>query len=165
MTSKPTPTIADYIDESVLLIRAIVGGEPSDPQRLIDLGRVLARHSSTTWRTLQDRRPNSGVLAIDLMRAVGNLAVARTAGEVRAALAERPSMDPHDYLRSLCLATLPAWPLTVDNAAPVVVYRRGGRGFGPLWDAVGLGDEAEIERISDQIIQGATDFWARGLGD
>jgi hypothetical protein len=103
------------------------------------------------------------------MNAVGNAAVVSTAGEIRAALGERPGMPPLDYLTSLGLATLPARSLPNDAAAEVVVYRRSGTGFSRLWAAIGSGDDAEIDRaiarVTDVAIHGASEFWARGLGD
>ncbi|MFD0386548.1 hypothetical protein ACFQ2B_40850 [Streptomyces stramineus] len=107
--------------------------------------------------------------AINLMNAVGNAAVISTAGQIRAALAERPGMAPLDYLTSLNLATLPAWPLPDDDEAEIVVYRRGATGFGRLWAAVGSGDDAEIDRAIAKATEfaghGPSEFWARGLGD
>ncbi|MGR4882866.1 hypothetical protein ACIPUC_26150 [Streptomyces sp. LARHCF249] len=92
-----------------------------------------------------------------------------TAGEIRDALGERPGMTPLDYLTSLGLATLPAWPLPNDAAAEVVVYRRSGTGFSRLWAASGSGDDAEIDRAiagaTDVAVHGPSEFWARGLGD
>ncbi|MCX5054517.1 MULTISPECIES: hypothetical protein [unclassified Streptomyces] len=76
---------------------------------------------------------------------------------------------PLDYLTSLGLATLPAWPLPNDAAAEVVVHRRSGTGFSRLWAAIGSGDDAEIDRAiaraTDVAVHGPSEFWARGLGD
>ncbi|MGW0948499.1 hypothetical protein ACWD4O_38915 [Streptomyces sp. NPDC002623] len=92
-----------------------------------------------------------------------------TAGEIRAALAERSGMPPLDYLTSLSLSTLPAWPLPDHDATQVVVYRRNGTGFSALWNAIGSGDDTEIDRaiakLTDAAVHGPSQFWARGLGD
>ncbi|MFF8910542.1 hypothetical protein [Streptomyces olivaceoviridis] len=163
------PTGARLVQEAVRLARAVAAGEPGHAQDLVDLGVALAHKCSHTYQRSQDHRARTGSAASDLMRAVGNAAVVRTAGEVRAALAGRPEMEPHLYLRSLGLATLPVWPLPGDDAAEVVVYRGGGTGFGRLWNAVGAGDEAEtdrlVERLTETAVHGPSGFWARGLGD
>lgn len=90
-------------------------------------------------------------------------------GEVRAALAERPGLAPLDYLRSLGLGSLPAWPLPGDDAAEIVVFRRGDTGFARLWTAVGSGDDGEIDlavaKATETAIHGPSGFWAKGLGD
>ncbi|MEV6810191.1 hypothetical protein, partial [Streptomyces sp. NPDC051129] len=140
------PTGVDLVRETVRVARAVAAGERGLAQHLVELGQALAHQSSATYRVDQDDRPDSGSLDIDLMRAVGNSAIACTAGEVRAALAERPGMAPHLRLRSLRLATLPDWPLPDDDEADVVVYGGGGTAVGLLWHAIRTGDEAEVQR-------------------
>lgn len=163
------PDGAHLVQETVRLARAVAAGESGHAHDLVAHGVALARRCSDTYRTRQEHRPRTGSIAHDLMHAVGNAAVVRTAGDVRAALAERPGMEPPLYLRSLSLATLPEWPLPDDDAAEVVVYRRGGTGFGLLWNAVAVGDEAEVQRLvarlTESAVHGPSGFWARGLGD
>lgn len=166
------PTGVDVVQEAVRLARVVAAGRATrdDAEQLVALGTRLARRASATWSVRQQyRRDRDESAAIALMRAVGNAAVVSTAGEVRAALAERPGMAPLDYLASLSLAMLPAWPLPDDDAAEVVVYRRSGTGFGRLWAAIASGDDTEIERavakMTDIAVHGPSEFWARGLGD
>jgi hypothetical protein len=170
MTIQPFPTGVDLVRETVRVARAVAAGERGHARRLVELGQALARQSSTTYRVDQEARPDSGSAAIDLMRAVGNSALACTAGEVRAALAERPGMAPDLYLRSLRLATLPAWPLPSDDDADIVVYGGGGTHVGLLWHAIATGDEPKIERRTAELetiaVHGPDrSWWARGLGD
>lgn len=170
MTAQPTGN--DLVREVTRLARSVAAGRatPEDADQLVVLGTTLARRTSSTWSARQKRRPDRDApVAINLMNAVGNAAVVTTAGEIRAALAQRPGMPPLDYLTSLNLATLPAWPLPDDDETKVVVYRRGGTGFGRLWDAIGSGDDAEIDRAiakaTDAAVHGPSEFWARSLGD
>ncbi|MGW0491161.1 hypothetical protein [Streptomyces olivaceus] len=166
MTAQPTG--ADLVHEAARVACTVATGRATraDAEQLVSLGRALAHWMGTAWSARQQHRPDRDApAAINLMRAVGNAAVVSSAGEVRAALAERPAMAPPDYLASLNLATLPAWPLPADAAAEVVVYRRGGTGFGRLWNAIGSGDEAEIDRVIAKAAQGPSGFWARSLGD
>ncbi|WP_030568522.1 hypothetical protein [Streptomyces aureocirculatus] len=69
----------------------------------------------------------------------------------------------------MSLATLPAWPLPDDDATVVVVYRRSARGFGSLWEAVGSGDEQQIDRAvgkaRELVASSPFTITPRGLGD
>lgn len=166
------PTGADLVQEAVRLARAVAvgGATPDDAEQLVALGVKLARQTSRTWSVHQKYRPNRDApAAIDLMNSVGNAAVVSTAGEIRAALAERPGMAPSDYLASLGLATLPAWPLPDDAGTVVVVYRRSGTGFSSLWNAIGSGDDSEIDsaiaKATEFAVHGPSEFSARHLGD
>lgn len=159
-----TPTGTTLVQEALQAAHAVVVGRPGAAQQVADLAPHLSRQASATYRRSQEYRPNSGSPAIDLMRAAGNSATVSTAGHIRAALATRPGMDPHDYLKSMRLATLPAWPLPDEDAFEVVVYMRSAPGL-RLLTAVGASDEAEIERIAGQLAQGPSDFSARSLGD
>lgn len=170
MTAQPTG--ADLVQEAARLARAVATGRAThqDAEQLIALGATLARRTSATWSKRQQYRPDRNApAAINLMNAVGNLAVVSSAGEIRAALAERPKMPPLDYLTSLSLATLPAWPLPDDDAAEVVVYLRSGTGFSRLWAAIGSGDDTETDRaigkLTGTAVHGPSQSWARGLGD
>lgn len=170
MTAQPTGV--DLVREAARLAHAVAAGRatPDDAEQLVALGATLAHRTSTTWSARQQHRPDRDApAAINLKNAVGNAAVVSTASEIRAALAERPAMPPLDYLTSLGLATLPAWPLPGDDAAVVVVYRRGGTGFGRLWAAISSGDHAEIDRaiakLTEAAVHGPSEFWARGMGD
>lgn len=170
MTAQPTGV--DLVQEAVRLARAVAAGRATreDAEQLVALRATLARRTSATWSKRQQYRPDRDApVAINLMNAVGNLAVVSTAGKIRAALAERCGMLPLDYLTSLSLATLPAWPLPDDDAADVVVYRRSGTGFSRLWAAIGSGDDTETDRaiakLTETSVHGPSQFWARGLGD
>ncbi|MGW3091679.1 hypothetical protein [Streptomyces sp. NPDC001108] len=55
-------------------------------------------------------------------------------------------------------------PSTADDTWAVIVYRRDGMGFGPLWDAISAHDDAETDRISTRLLD-PSEFSARGLGD
>ncbi|WP_228994382.1 hypothetical protein [Streptomyces sp. DH8] len=159
-----TPTGPTLVHQALQAARNAVAGHPGAAQLLVDLAPRLSRQASTTYRRSQDHEPNSGSPAIDLMRATGNSATVTTAGALRAALAERPGMAPHDYLRSLRLAILPAWPLPDDDTVEVVVYKPGAPGL-DLLEAVANGDGPEIERITAKLAAGPSTFSARGLGD
>lgn len=159
-----TPTGTTLVHEALQAARGVVAGHPGAAQLLVDLAPRLSGQASATYRRSQDHDPNSGSPAIDLMRATGNSATVTTAGEIRAALAERPAMTPQDHLKSLRLATLPALPLPDDDAVKVVVYRLGAPGL-DLLEAVGAGDEAEVDRIAAKLSAGPSGFSARGLGD
>ncbi|MGW1226094.1 hypothetical protein [Streptomyces sp. NPDC002530] len=169
MTDQPAGV--GLVREAVRLARAVAAGRATraDADRLVALGAWLAHRTSATWSRRQDRPHRNASAAINLMRAVGNAAEVKTAGEIRAALAERSGMAPLDYLTGLGLATLPAWPLPDDDAAEVVVYRRGGTGFSHLWTAIGSGDGTDIDRAIatalEVAVHGPSEFWARGLGD
>ncbi|MFE7118201.1 hypothetical protein ACFU99_22565 [Streptomyces sp. NPDC057654] len=169
MTAQPTGVT--LVREATRIARAVATGRTTreEAEELVALGAKIAHRTSTTWSASQKYRPGWNTpAAINLMNAVGNLAVVSTAGKLCAALEERPGMSPLDYLTSLRLDTLPAWPLPDDAAAVVVVYRRGGTGFSRLWSAIGKGDEAEINRAITKLIDaihGPSGFWARGLGD
>ncbi|MEU2441830.1 hypothetical protein ABZ595_37460 [Streptomyces rubradiris] len=167
---QPFPTGVDLVRETIRVTRAVVAGERGHAQRLVELGQALGRQSSETYRVRQDHRPDTGSAALDLMHAVGNSAVATTAGEVRRALADRPTMAPRDYLKSMRLYTLPHWPLPEDDEADIVVYGGGGTFVGLLWSAIATGDEQKVERLTADLeaiaVTGAREsWWARGLGD
>ncbi|MGW5989466.1 hypothetical protein ACWFRT_13810 [Streptomyces anulatus] len=162
MTALSTGTT--LVHEALQTARAVVAGRPGAAQRLADLAPRLSRQASATYRRSQEHEPNTGSPAIDLMRATGNSATVTTVGALRAALAERPAMAPQDYLKSLRLATLPAWPLPDDDTFEVVVYKPGAPGL-DLLDAVANGDGPEVDRIADKLVEGPSTFSARGLGD
>ncbi|MFE4539667.1 hypothetical protein ACFRKB_32155 [Streptomyces scopuliridis] len=165
-------TGTDLVQEAAHLARAVAAGRATheDAEQLVALGATLAHRTSDTWSARQQYHPDRDApAAINLMNGVGNLAVVSTAGEIRGALGERLGMPPLDYLTSLGLATLPAWPLPDDDAVEVVVYRRSGTGFGRLWTAIANGDDTEIDRAIAKAahfaVHGPSEFWARGLGD
>ncbi|WP_327335092.1 hypothetical protein [Streptomyces anulatus] len=162
MTALPTGTT--LVQMALQTARAVVAGHPGAAQLLAGLAPRLSRQASATYRRSQHHEPNTGSPAIDLMRAAGNSATVSTAGEIRAALATRPAMRPQDYLKSMTLATLPAWPLPDDDTFEVVVYKGGAPGL-DLLAAVGAGDEVEVERITAKLSEGPSMFSARGLGD
>ncbi|MEU8545312.1 hypothetical protein AB0C52_35815 [Streptomyces sp. NPDC048717] len=145
MTMTPITNL-EILDEMLPRVRAAAAGDAGHAEWLAERAPWLARRVSESWRPMQDYRPDTGSLAIDLRNAVGNSAIATTAGAVRKALAERPAVPPQDYLTMLGLASLPAWPLPDDDEHDVVVYQRSGTGTGRLWGAIADGDEDETAR-------------------
>ncbi|MFE3381330.1 hypothetical protein [Streptomyces anulatus] len=162
MTALPTGTT--LVHEALHAARGVIAGHPGTAQLLANFAPRLSRQAAIGYRRSQDHQPNSGSPAIDLMRATGNSATVTTAGALRAALAERPAMAPQDHLKSLCLATLPALPLTDEDTVEVVVYKLGAPGL-DLLDAVANGDGPEIDRIAAKLAEGPSTLSARGLGD
>ncbi|MEU7206096.1 hypothetical protein [Streptomyces sp. NPDC045470] len=155
------------IHDTIDLTRAIVAGDrqPGDAERLIRHGYLIAHQWSSDWRSRQ-RSPKCGdPAAIALMHRVGLAAVVTHAGGLRAALRERPGMDPELYLRSLRLGVLPAWPLPDDGDTEVVVYSLRMPGVAPLWSAVASYDDDETDRQIARLRRGSRWVSARSLGD
>ncbi|MFH9299469.1 hypothetical protein [Streptomyces sp. NPDC017520] len=160
----------DLIDASVHLARVVAAGRATreEAEQLVHHGATIAARASAMRGGQRHSSDDDAPAAIKLRNAAGGGGgTVATAGEIRAALAERP-MAAHDYLRSLSLATLPAWPLPDDDATVVVVYRGGASGFGGLWEAIGSGDETEIARAVSKardLVLGPSIVTPKGLGD
>ncbi|MFJ2186304.1 hypothetical protein ACIOJG_37475 [Streptomyces anulatus] len=169
MTAQPTGT--DLVQTTARLSRAVAAGRATwaEAEELVDLASKIATLSAAAFRPSRKYNVDDDApAAIAIRDAVGNLGTVTTAGALRAALAERPGMAPHDYLRSLRLATLPAWPLPTTDDTVIVVYRAGAPGFGGLWEAIGSRDDAAIDRAvsrTNELILGPTGLSTRGLGD
>jgi len=167
MTEQP-----DLIDTAVRIAGVVAAGRATrdDAEQLVHHGAAIAARASTMKVGRRNSPSSDDSAAIRLMHAAGGGGTVATAGEIRAALAERPGLPPQDYLRSLSLATIPAWPLPDNDATLVVVYRRSANGFSGLWQAICTGDEAQIARAvgrARELVGGSSPYAVspRGLGD
>lgn len=119
--------------------RAVAAGDTSKSHELVRLGKELSRAAQPNLHRREAEPAESQ--PIMLMRQASQWPIVRTAGDIRAALAERPMIPPVNHLKMLRLGTLPVWPLPADDAAEILLYHHGHGCLALLLEPIGAGDE------------------------